>query len=198
MVASIRTKIRALVEDELKSGFETFLYTTANTFTVAQENITVVTVLKNGIEFSEAEYSFDEVTNKITITPESANALISGDIIEVDFTYYQYSNTELNNYIRAALVWISVYAYDDKDYELDEESGQEDVIDPTPDNRTTDLIALIVSIIIKPDYTQYRLPNVTVVYNGKIPKEIRIEKLISKFQTGLGVNEIIQFDVYSY
>ena len=198
MVATIREKIRALIEDELKSGFETFLYTTANTFTVAQENITVVTVLKNGIELSEAEYSFDEVTNKITITPESANALISGDIIEVDFTYYQYSNTELNNYIRAALVWISVYAYDDKDYELDEESGQEDVIDPTPDNRTTDLIALIVSIIIKPDYTQYRLPNVTVVYNGKIPKEIRIEKLISKFQTGLGVNEIIQFDVYSY
>jgi len=198
MVDIIRNKIRALVEDMAKSGFETFLYTTSNIFTIAQENIAIAKVLKDGIELTEEEYTFDSVTNKITITPESGNALVSGDIVEVDFTYYKYSNIELNGYVRASLVWISVFAYDDRDYELDEQSGGEDVIDPTPDNRTTDLIALIASIIIKPDYTTYRLPNVTVMYSGKMPKEERIEKLIGKYQMSLGVNDIIQFDIYEF
>lgn len=198
MVASIRTKIRALVEDLSKSGFETFSYTTSAIFTIAQTNITIAKVLKNGVELADTEYDFDSVTNKIEITPESGNELVSGDVIEVDYTYYKYSDTELNGYIRASLVWISVYAYDNEDYELEEESGGGDVIDPTPDNRTTDLIALIASILIKPDYTQYKLPNVTVIYNGKMPKEQRIEKLIGKYQMGLGVGDIIAFDIYEY
>lgn len=197
MVSEIRTKIRALVEDLSKSGFEVFSYTTSNIFTIAQTNIVISKVLKNGVELDVTEYTFDETTNKITVTPESGNALESGDIVEVDFTYYKYSDTELNGFVRASLVWISVFAYDNADYELEEESGT-DYITPTPDNRTTDLIALISSILIKPDYTQYKLPNVTVIYNGKMPKEQRIEKLIGKFQMGLGVGDIIAFDIYEF
>ena len=198
MVSTIRQKIRALCEDVAKSGFEVFAYTTVATFTLAQPNLTVLKVLKNGVELDSTEYDFDSVTNKITITPFSGNSLLSGDLIEVDFNYYKYSTIELNEYIRAALVWISVFCYDDKDYELDLQSAGDDVIDPTPDNRTTDLIALIASIIIKPDFSQYKLPNVTVVYPRTMPKEQRIEKLIGKYQMGLGVNDIIQFDIYPY
>jgi hypothetical protein len=157
-------------------------------------------VLLNGFELEEGEYDFDSVTNKIEITPESGsgNELSPDDIIEVDFTYNKYSDTELNDYIRASLVWISVYAYDEIDYELEEASGGELVIDPVPAVRTADLFALIASILIKPDFSQYKLPNVTVVYPRTMPKEERIEKLIGKFQMGLGVNDIIEFDIYTY
>jgi hypothetical protein len=87
------------------------------------------------------------------------------------------------------------FTYDDKDYELEYESGNVGNIVPTPDNRTTDLVALVASILIKPGYSQYNLPNLKVVYPEKMTKEERIEKLISKFQTGLGANYIINFDI---
>ena len=195
MLSIIRGKIRALVTDFPKTGFETFLYTTTPTFTIAQENITLTKVLLNGVEIDD--YTFDTVTNKITVT---VSALDTTDVIEVDYTYYKYSNSELNEYIRSALVWISVYSSDDEDYELElaEESGEHNIISPTPDNRTTDLIALISSILIKPDYSQYKLPNVTVVYPRNMSKELRIEKLIGKFNVGLGINDVIEFDIFPY
>jgi hypothetical protein len=194
MLSTLRNKTRALVEDFSKSKFETFTYRTSNIFTIAQTNIVITKVLKNGEELESAQYSFDEITNKITITTESGDELISGDIIEVDYTYYKYSDTELNEYIRAALVWLNVYSYNDDNYDFSTVSAGQD-ISPTPDDRTSDLIALICSILIRPDYTQYKLPNLTVIYNAKMPKEDRIEKLIGKFSMGLGVVEIIQFDI---
>jgi len=192
MVDIIRIKIRSLCEDLQKSGFEIFTKTSSNIFTISQTNITLSKVLLNGTETED--YTFDETTNKIEIT---ASAFVEGDIIEVDFTYYKYSDTELNGFIRASLVWISVYGYIDKDFELEEESG-EDWISPTPTNQESDLIALISSILIKPDWNVYKLPNVTVQYPRNMTKEERIEKLISKFQCGLGTNGIISFNVYEF
>jgi hypothetical protein len=191
MLDPIRTKIRALVVDNSKSGFQTFIYTTTPIFTIAQTNITIVKVLLDGIETDD--YTFDEDTNKITVT---ASALDTSSVIEADFTYTKYSDTELDGYIRSALVFISVYCYDDKDYEIEYETGNVGNIIPTPDNRTTDLISLVASILIKPGYSQYNLPNIKVVYPEKMTKEERIEKLISKFQTGLGDNYVINFDIY--
>jgi len=99
MLNTIRGKIRALVIDNSKSGFETFLYTSTPIFTIAQTNITITKVLLNGEETTD--YTFDEATNKIEMT---ASALDTTDIIEVDYTYYKYSDTELNEYIKSALV----------------------------------------------------------------------------------------------
>ena len=191
MVENIRLKIRSLCEDNKKSGFETFVYTSSNIFTIAQSNIVILKVLLDGIETND--YEFDEDTNKIEFTVSG-----SYSVIEVDYTYTKYSDTELNDYIRASLVWISVYCYDNMDYEFEEASGGEDYIAPTPENRTTDLIALIASIIIKPDWSVYKLPNVTVQYPRNMPKEERIERLIGKFNMGLGISGIIQFDIYNY
>ena len=186
MVDKIRNKIRALISDFSKSGIEIFTYTVSSVFTIAQVNIEISGVLKNGTTLAEDKYSFDDLTNKLTVT----DTLSEGDVIEVNYTYYKYSSTELDEYLRASLVWLSVYGYNDKDYEL--ESGE--LIAPTPDNRTTDLMALISSILIKPDYSSYRLPNLTVTYNKKMSKEERIEKLIGRFISGLGVNDVLDFD----
>lgn len=185
-IETLRQKIRALVDDGITSDFETFTYTNSNIWTLAESNIsTIEKVLKNGVELGSGEYSYDTTTNKITIS----SSLSDGDIIEVDYTYYKYSNNELDEYIRASLVWLSVFDESSKDFEL-----ETDDIYPTPDNRTLDLICLVASILIKPDWNQYRMPNVTVVYTNKMSKEQKIERLINRFTLSIGVNDVLEFD----
>jgi len=185
-LSTLRTKIRALIEDKNFTDFEVFTYTNSSIFTLAEENINEITkVLKNGSELGSGDYTYDSTTNKITITA----SLSSNDTIEVDYTYYKYSDTELDEYMRASLVWLSVFDENSKDYEI-EEIG----IYPTPENRTLDLICLISSILIKPDWTQYRMPNVTVIYQNNMSKETKIERLINRFTFSSGVNDILEFD----
>jgi len=194
MLEIIRTKIRALITDNSQSGFETFIYTVSSIFTIASSNITIVKVLLDGNEITD--YTFDAVTNKITIT---ATGLETSSVIEVDYTYFKYSNTELDGYIRSALVFLSVFSKDDNfEFELEGDTDEEMEIVPTMDSHTGDLVALVASILIKPSYISYKLPNLTVTYPEKMTKEERIEKLISKFQSGIGLNYVINFDVYPY
>ena len=193
ILENIRTKIYSLVEDFSKQGTELFEYKTSNIFTIAEQNIVITNVLHNGNPLTSGTYSFDDTTNKITIVGET---LIEGDIIEVDYTYNQYTVDELNGYIRASMCWISVYGHTPKDFEMDEDN---DDINPTPTAQEADLIALIASIILKPDYTSYRLPNLTVTYRREIPKYERIEKLIAKWEyCSEGCTDTIQFNIYIY
>ena len=186
LVIELREKIRALTEDFHKNGVETFTYTVSSIFTL-QENYpdNVTSITKNGIALASGDYSFDSTTNQVTISA----SLTSGDIIVIKYTYYKYSNSELDEYIRASLTWISILAYCKTDYEF-----ENDDIYPTPDSRTEDLIAIIASILINPNYTEYRLPNLTVKYPQAMSKEEKIYKTISRFQIGLGIFDIIEFD----
>lgn len=186
MIELIRPKVRALIEDNIaKKGLESFVYRNSNTWTLAEENISSISkVLLNDEELGTGEYSYDSETNRITIT---ATGLASQDIIQVYYSYYKYSDAEINEYIRGALVWMSTIAEGADDYEL-----EDDYIEPTPDNRTMDLIALIASILIKPDYTTYRLPTVSVVYSGRMPKDQKIQKLINRFYYGKGIGGILE------
>ncbi len=188
MLSNVRTKIRSLIEDSpAKSDVETFDYTTSSKFTLAESNIVSVTkVEKNGVELGSAEYSYDSTTNELEIIV----SLSSGDIIVVKYTYNKYSDAELNEYIRASLVWISIYSHESEtDYEIE---GTD--IYPTPSNKTLDLISLIASIIVKPDYSRYSLPNLTVVYPRNMTKEERIEKLINQFNSGSGFSDVLIFE----
>ena len=185
MLATLRTKIRALIADISSSSFETFTFATSSIFTISQENITITSVLKDGVELGSGTYSFDDDTNKITIT----ETLTSGNVIEVDFTFYDKSTTELNEYIRAALVWLSVFSYCETDFEL-----EDTYITPTPENKELDLIAIIASILIKPNYTQYSLPNLKVVYPRNLSKDEKIRRIIQSYQQGLGVISILEYD----
>lgn len=187
MLPTIRQKIRALVSDFSQSSSEVFTYVTSAIFTIAQDNVTVTAVEING-DTSGITYTFSSTTNKITIT----STLVAGDIIEVSYTYNKYSDTELDEYIRAALVWMSVYSYETTDYEIE----SNDLIAPTPNNKTTDLIALVASILINSDFSAYKMPNYSVVFPRTMSKELRIEKLIGKFNYGIGVCDILNFDVY--
>jgi len=185
MLDILRTKIRALVTDFSTSDFETFVYTTSSIFTIAQENISITSVLLNGVELGSGTYSLDSNTNKITIT----ETLTTDDVIEVDYTFYKYSETELDEYIRAALVWLSIFSYCDTDFEL-----ESDYIQPTPSNKELDLISIIGSILIKPNYSEYNLPNLKVKYPRELSKDEKIRRIIQSFQQGLGVIEILEYD----
>lgn len=188
MLTSLRTKIRALVEDFPKNDFETFDYTISSIFRLSESNISsIIGVLKNGSALGSGEYSYDSATNKIEILVSLTHA----DIIEVDYNFYKYSDTELNDYIRASLVWISINNAYENDFELEETA---DIIVPTPNNREVDLVSIISAIIIKPNYNIYRLPNLTVRYPRDINKEEKIQKIISRFSSGIGITDTITWD----
>lgn len=181
MLAELYTKVKALCNDFGKSSFEVFEYTTTNMFTVAQCNISITSVLIDGIITSD--YTFNADNNKITIT---ASGLASGSKIEVDYTYFSYSESELKEYIRAALTWMSIYGGEEKDSEI-----EDNAVYPTMDNRTEDMVSIIASILIKPNYSSYTLPNIKVVYPRVLSKEAKIEKILVRFNRGLGTVGII-------
>ncbi|GEM_PF-1378789 len=187
MLSELRTKIRALIEDFAKANFQVFTYTNSNIFTLAEPHIVAITkVLINGNELQSGEsYSFDPSTNKITINGVSFN---TGDTIEVDFTFNKYSDVELNEYIRAALVWLSIYDYTEGDFELESNN-----VFPTLSNKEEDMVSIIASILIKPDYTSYKLPNVSVIYPEHSTKEQRIKDLINYFKHGVGAVGVINW-----
>lgn len=187
MLTEIRTKIKALIEDNLKSDVEAFTYSSGDQiFILAEENISSVTkVEKNGVELGSGDYSFDSTDNELEVTA----SLSSGDIVTVKYTYTKYSSTELDAYITSALVWISVFSTCEQDFEKEDT----DIV-PTPSSREMDLIALISSILVNPSWNEYRLPNLTVKYPRTMTKEKRIEVLIEKFNSGIGVLDVLEWD----
>lgn len=194
-ITEIKQKIRAIVEDWNKTDSETFIYSTSAVFTITDSNVSSISsVTKNGTTLATNKYSFSTSTNAVTVT----ESLVSGDVIVITYIYNKYSDTELIEFIRASLVLISVYASSDFDYELVTVSGSGGSLSyyiySTPDNRTADFISLIASIIIKPDYITYRLPNITVTYPRKKQKEERIKEEVQDYFRGLGVWTIIDFD----
>lgn len=166
---NIKTKVRALVEDIEKQDKEVFVFRNTDTFTLAQPNITsIVAVYIKGTALGSGDYTWYSTTNKITIE----TSLTTGDVVEVHFkAYFQYSDTELTEYIRGALVHIGFNGY--KNFTI---SGSS--IDPEPTTAEEDLIALIASMLINPDYSSYRLPNVAVTYHKR---DMDLDEKIAKF-----------------
>ncbi len=188
---NIRTKVRALVEDFGASSFELYEYEDSNIFTVSEPNVDEITmVLRNGGLLEESEWSFDSTTNKLTVTLASGSEFASGDKVEIDFTYNKYSDSELTKYITAGIVWLSIFSYGENNYEVYTAS---DIIRPNPDAKTVDLISIVTSILIKPNYSEYRLANRTVKYPRTMTRDEKIQKIISRFQMGLGINDIVTY-----
>lgn len=187
MLDKIITKIRALIEDAAQSDFELFEYTDFAFFPLCEDVISVTSVLKNGVELSSGDYNFDTTTNKLEVTA----SLTSGDKIEVRYTYYKYSEAELKRFVNNACIWISVNKYRDFDFDLDNED-----FFTTPTNDECDLIALVASVLIKPNYQKYSLPNKSVTYPRRTTKEEKIRKIINNFKSSLGIFDTIDLDNY--
>ena len=187
LITELRQKTRALCSDFSQKGVETFTYSSGDkVFTLQEEypnDITSVSV--DGVALGSAEYSYDTDTNGLDIS--GSGLVSSGDIIVVRYTYYKYSNSEIDEYIRGALAWISLFAFTCNDFEF-----EDDDVYPTPTSKEEDLIAIISAILIKPNYSEYKLPNITVRYPRTMDKETKIQRIIEKFYRGLGIDGILE------
>lgn len=160
------TNIRGLVRYVLGDTSNTmmpgdvFVYGSSAIFTLSEPNAIAITgVFKNDVALTTQEYTFNATNNKITITA----TMTSGDTIEVQYTYYpNYSDTELDNYIKRAVIALSVHGYET--WEVDT-SG---VFYPEPSIAEENLIAFIAGIIIEPNNESYRLPDVSIT----VPKDV--------------------------
>lgn len=182
-IETMRTKIRALCEDFNKYSSEVRIREDEDEFTLSEEKISSVIKVKiNGV--LSTDYTYDATYNVLDVTK---SGFAAGDIVEVFYSYTTYTNSEIAEYIRAALVYLSLYSTTYTDYEL-----EDDDIFPTPDNAVVDLICLIAAIIIKPNYSKYSLPGgVSITYPKNISKTEKIQKLIVEFQEGIGITDLL-------
>jgi hypothetical protein len=175
MLSQINTNIRAILQDSSKTGTETFI-ASGSTFTISQPNAdTVINILVNGNALESGDFSYDSTSQIVTI---ESGSVVTGNAVIIIYTYTKYSDTELNDYIRSALVYMDVYTYP---IHFDIGSGNIEIY-PIPLPKEQSLIAMIVSVLIKPDWSQYRTATVSIVYPRTMEKDIKIERLISKFK----------------
>jgi hypothetical protein len=181
MVSNIRSKIRSIC-DRAKTSSQPFIYSNSLLFPLTEENVDSVSkVTINDSELASGQsYTYDSDNNIVTLTA----SLSRGDIVRIYFDYYDYSNEELDEYIKYALVQLSVNKYlkDGEPYRVD---GTE--VDPIPDEKDMNLIAFIASILIKPNLSRYSLPTVSVTYRDDDNKDIKISKLVNTFRSNVGV-----------
>lgn len=187
-MTTIISKIRNLIQDLLiTTGRDVFDYTTSKVWSLTEGNVVSATILvyKNGILWSNTNYSYSSTTGKLTVT----GTLIAGDTLEVLYSYYsKYSDTELTGWIRSALSYLSVEQY--KTFSIKSDS----TLFPSPTEAEENLIAVIASILIKGDIVSYKTPEITVTFERGDSKEKKIKKLIKQFNKAFGIIEYIDYD----
>jgi len=183
MLTAILTKIRALIGDIGNTvDNEAWTYTSSKVFKIASPNASTPTsVLKNGTALTvTTQWTYNTTTQEITIA--AGVSCTAGDIITANFTSYKYSDTEITEHLRGAIVYMSVMGYSSQyDFELD---GTD--ISPTPSSKECDLVAMIASIIIKPDWMMYKTPTMEVRYVKNYDKDEKIQRIIDRARWALG------------
>lgn len=176
-LTDIETLVRYQLGDYEKSMIpgDIFTYSTSAIFTLTESNVvSVTTVLKNDVELGSGDWSFDSTTKKVTITA----SLTSGDIIEIQYTYYpNYSSNEvLNRGVRSAIIALSVNNY----YSF--EIGDDDNIYPAPETNEKNLIAFLSAILLEPNNESYRLPDISISVPRSLPTNDLVRKAIGVFK----------------
>ena len=109
------------------------------------------------------------------------------DVIEIRYVYQNYSDSELNRFIKLALSDIS--SYSGEHYEVESTN-----IYPKMDIRTQSLVAKIAMIRINPDYSVYNTPNLTLRYPKTDDAEAKIQKIITYHFSGSEYNGVIELN----
>ena len=172
-LSSITTLVRYLIGDTStsQSPGDMYTYDNSSVFTLTESNVSSVSaVYKNDVELESGTYSYDSTRGTVTVSA----SLSSGDTIEIRYSYYpNYSDTELQNYVQAAIIHLSLnnfYNYtisDDKIFP-----------DPTPSEQR--LIAIVTALLVEPDNKTYRLPDLTINVPKDLPLHDKIRKVIMR------------------
>jgi hypothetical protein len=196
LVANMILKIRSLIEDFGETDFQVFSYTNSYTWTLREPFISEITqVTINGNDLTSGQsYVYNSVTNQITLIGVSMS---STDVLQISYTYNQYSDDRIAAYIRGALTWLSVEDYSSKTYRIVTESGGIYEIFPDlsePKDKTGDLVCIITAILILPEYNHYRMPNLAINYPEKECREDKIRNIIQRYKHGIGIVDIIEWN----
>lgn len=172
-VSDIEPLVRSLIEDNRETVVDIFTFNTSEVFTLTESNVVQIDEVSVNDVSSGVTFVFDTDTNKLTIT----SLLTEGDTIEIHFTHFpDYSTTEIERFLEAALVHISTNNY--REFLL--VSGGD--IWPEPNIHEKNLIAMITSLLIKPDNKTFRLPDITIVAPKDLPIHMKISKVIAIFK----------------
>ena len=178
-ITTIESLVRSLLGDyEHTDGRDVFIYENSAVFTLTESNaIEVDTVLHNDAVLTSGQYSYSTSTNKVTVS----KSLTSGDVIEIQYSYYpNYSSAEIQSYIRAALVHLSVNNF--YNFKIDDDLStveEDDTIWPEPTETEKNLIAIVTSLLIEPDNKSYGLPDLRINVPGDLPLHSKISKAIA-------------------
>lgn len=181
-LTNVETKVRNLIGDNSQSSEDVFEYTTSNVFPLSEPNpISVTDVSVNDVS-SSVTYTYNSSTKKVTVS----SSLSTGDSVKVQYTSYaNFSSTEIQAYVQAALNFLSVFNY--YTWEVVNSS-----VYPEPEPREVNLIAMVTQLIIDPDNKSYRLPDVGVSVPKDRPLHDKIGALVATFKRDChGVFEII-------
>lgn len=174
-LSDIRTKVRNLISDYSRQGQDVFIYGSSDVFSLSESNVVDVSTIylnDSADPVDSGDYRFDSDTEKVSV---SISGITTGDVIEMNYTYTKYSDTELDSYIKSALIHLSANNF----YTFTESS---EVIYPTPSKRELDLIAMITSVLIQGTTSQIRLPDLVLQFNEKLSVSDKIKKIISCFK----------------
>jgi len=180
MIVDIIQKIRDLIEDNLRTdGIYSDTYSTSKIFKLPDPNIvsSSIVVEKNGSVWADSNYSYSSTTGKLTVT----GSLSVGDSLVVTYSYYsKYSDTELRGRIRAAAVYIATEEYRTFTVKDTEE------IFPTPTEKEESLFALVSGILINPNYSSYKTPDLSITFPNNKSKEQKIKEVVNKYKKAYG------------
>ena len=187
-MTNIIEKVRNLIEDNLSTkGYYIDEYITSKIFTLSDTHISSATikVYKNGGLWSDTNYTYDDDTNKFTVT----GTLVACDTVEVTYSYYEkYSDTELKGYIRSALYYLSNERYKVFTAESD------DILFPTATEDEENLIAVIASIIIIPPIKGYKTSEINISFPENLSKDDKIKQVIRQFSKTSSVLRYMKLD----
>ena len=179
-LTNITTLVRYLLGDTVKSQIPGDIYTYENssTFTLSESNATAVSDVLVNDTSSGVVYSYTVATQKVVIS----SSLTSGDTVEVQYTYYgNYSDTEIKNYVHAAIVHLSTNRY--YSFTIEEPVGDGvNNIYPDPNTSEKNLIAMITSLLIEPDNKTLRLPDITINAPRDLSLHDKIRKTVMVFK----------------
>jgi len=179
-MTNIITKIRQILNETAQDGFDIFTFETSRVFNLTESLIiTVDTVIVNDIEVAESgNWSYNATTNKLTF--EDDYTFTASSSIEIYYSYYSnYSDTEIRNYIKSAIYSLTTYGY--KTFVLT--GSGSNTVNPEPTQEEENLIALIASILMRPNNTNIRMPDLSISQAGKVLNtEEKISRAVAAFK----------------
>jgi hypothetical protein len=190
-INTIIKPIRGLIKDTGKTVRNAFEFVTDTSFKLSDVNVdeSSIKVFVNGTDITDANWSFNEDTNKVTIS----STLTEGDTVIIVFVCYEkYSNAEIASYIEANLVRFTQKRYKKtfsiEDDEIIDEDGE------SPTQAEGNVIAIITAIDIDPQNVEIRTRDFTVTATENKSKSEQFNEVFAQFDRGFISLSFLQED----